>query len=107
MKTLLLAVAALGVSATGALAHGQDHSAHAGHAAPAATGSVEGTGVVKKIDAKSGSVTIAHDPIKALNWPAMTMPFKVADKALLAKMKVGAKIRFDLNGQTITAVRPQ
>ncbi len=107
MKTLLLAVAALGVSATGALAHGQDHSAHAGHAAPAAAGSVEGTGVVKKIDAKSGSVTIAHDPIKALNWPAMTMPFKVADKALLGKMKVGAKIRFDLNGQTITAVRPQ
>ena len=107
MKTLLLGVAALGVSATGALAHGQDHSAHAGHAAPAAAGSVEGTGVVKKIDAKSGSVTIAHDPIKALNWPAMTMPFKVADKALLAKVKVGAKVRFDLNGQTITAIRPQ
>ena len=106
MKTLLLAVAALGVSATGALAHGQDHSAHAGHAAPAATGSVEGTGVVKKIDAKSGSVTIAHDPIKALNWPAMTMPFKVADKALLAKMKPGAKVRFQLEGQTITDVRP-
>ena len=107
MKTLLLAIAALGVSATGALAHGQDHSEHAGHAAPAAAGSVEGTGVVKKIDAKSGSVTIAHDPIKALNWPAMTMPFKVADKALLAKVKVGAKVRFDLNGQTITAIRPQ
>ena len=106
MKTLLLAVAALGVSATGALAHGQDHSAHAGHAAPAAAGSVEGTGVVKKIDAKSGSVTIAHDPIKALNWPAMTMPFKVADKALLAKMKPGAKVRFQLDGQTITDVRP-
>ena len=107
MKTLLLAIAALGVSATGALAHGQDHSEHAGHAAPAAAGSVEGTGVVKKIDAKTGSVTIAHDPIKALNWPAMTMPFKVADKALLAKVKVGAKVRFDLNGQTITAIRPQ
>lgn len=107
MKTLLLAIAALGVSATGALAHGQDHSEHAGHAAPAAAGSVEGTGVVKKIDAKTGSVTIAHDPIKALNWPAMTMPFKVADKVLLAKVKVGAKVRFDLSGQTITAVRPQ
>lgn len=106
MKTLLLAIAALGVSATGALAHGQDHGEHAGHAAPAA-GSVEGTGVVKKIDAKTGSVTIAHDPIKALNWPAMTMPFKVADKALLAKVKVGAKVRFDLSGQTITAIRPQ
>ncbi|MBA4011836.1 MAG: hypothetical protein C0481_08225 [Phenylobacterium sp.] len=104
MKTLLLALAALGVSTTGALAHGADHS---GHAAPAAAGSVEGTGVIKKVDAKTGSVTIAHDPIKALNWPAMTMPFKVADKALLAKVKVGAKVRFDLNGQVITAIRPQ
>ena len=92
MKTLLLAVAALGVSATGALAHGQDHSAHAGHAAPAAAGSVEGTGVVKKIDAKSGSVTIAHDPIKALNWPAMTMPFKMADAKLLDGLQPGQTI---------------
>lgn len=61
---------------------------------------------MKKIDAKAGSVTIAHDPIKALNWPAMTMPFKVADKAVLGKMKPGAKVRFQLSGQTITDVRP-
>lgn len=107
MKTLFMALAAFGLGATGALAHGQDHSDHAGHAAPAAAGSVEGVGVIKKIDAKAGSVTIDHDPIKALNWPAMTMPFKVADKALLAKVKVGAKVRFDLSGQTITAFRPQ
>jgi Cu/Ag efflux protein CusF len=107
MKIMLMALAAFGVSATGALAHGQDHSDHAGHAAPAAAGSIEGTGVVKKIDAKAGSVTIAHDPIKALNWPAMTMPFKVSDKAMLSQLKTGAKVRFDLKGQTITAIRPQ
>lgn len=107
MKTMLMALAALGVSATGALAHGQDHGDHAGHAAPAAAGTVEGTGVVKKVDAKAGSVTIAHDPIKALNWPAMTMPFKVSDKAMLAQLKTGAKVRFDLKGQVITAIRPQ
>jgi Cu(I)/Ag(I) efflux system protein CusF len=103
MKTMLIALAALGVSASGASAHGQDHG---DHAVPAA-GVVEGMGVIKKIDAKSGSVTIAHDPIKALNWPAMTMPFKVADKAMLAKFKAGSKVRFDLKGQTITAIRPQ
>ena len=107
MKSIALALAALAASTASAAAAHPDHDEHAGHAAAPAAGSVEGVGVVKKIDAKAGSVTIAHDPIKALNWPAMTMPFKVADKALLAKMKVGAKIRFDLNGQTITAVRPQ
>lgn len=107
MKSIAFAVAVLAASAGVAAAqdHG-DHAAHAGHAAAPAVGSVEGVGVVKKIDAKAGSVTIAHDPIKALNWPAMTMPFKVADKALLGKMKAGAKVRFQLSGQTITDVRP-
>ena len=30
-------------------------------------------GVVKKIDARAGPVTLQHGPIAALNWPAMTM----------------------------------
>ena len=106
MKSIALALAALAASTASAAAAHPDHDEHAGHAAAPAAGSVEGVGVVKKIDAKAGSVTIAHDPIKALNWPAMTMPFKVADKALLAKMKPGAKVRFQLEGQTITDVRP-
>lgn len=105
MKTVLLSLAALGAMSAPALAHAQ-HGDHAAHAAAPAAGAVEGVGVVKKIDAKGLSVTIAHDPIKALNWPAMTMPFKVADKAVLANLKVGAKVRFTLNGQTITAIRP-
>jgi Cu/Ag efflux protein CusF len=54
------------------------------------------TGVVKKVDAKSGAVTLAHDPIKSLNWPAMTMDFRVRDKASLATLKPGQKIEFEL-----------
>src|SRR6266446_6669221 len=42
-------------------------------------------GVVKKVDAKTGMVTVAHEPVKSMNWPAMTMAFKVKDKALLNK----------------------
>lgn len=84
------------------------HAGHGDHAEPAAAAAtVEGTGVVKKIDAATGAVTIDHDPIRALNWPAMTMAFKVPDKAVLGQMKVGAKVRFLLSGgQTIVAVRP-
>lgn len=103
MKTIILALAASLAFATTAAAQ---HGGHGDHAAAPAAGTVEGVGVVKKIDAKAGSVTIAHDPIKALNWPAMTMPFKVADKALISQMKVGAKVRFQLNGQEIVGVRP-
>ena len=53
-------------------------------------------GVVKNIDRSKGTVTLAHDPIKSLNWPAMTMNFPVRDKASLATLKPGQKVEFDL-----------
>jgi Cu(I)/Ag(I) efflux system protein CusF len=103
MKLALPILAALALS-TPAMA--QDHSGHAAQggqaAAPAKT--VEGVGVVKSIDAKAGSITIAHEPIKALSWGAMTMPFKVADPALLKAVKVGAKVRFQLKDQQIVGL---
>ena len=54
------------------------------------------TGVVKKVDAAKSTVTLAHDPVKSLNWQAMTMDFQVRDKASLAKLKPGQKIEFEL-----------
>ncbi len=53
------------------------------------------TGVVKKINAKAGVVTLAHGPVNSLNWPPMTMGFKVKDKNLLAKLAVGKKVDFE------------
>ena len=54
------------------------------------------TGVVKKVDAAKGTVTLAHEPIKSLKWPAMTMDFRVRDKASLATLKPDQKIEFEL-----------
>ncbi|MBJ7413588.1 MAG: copper-binding protein [Phenylobacterium sp.] len=100
MKFILASVAALALSSA---AVAQDH---AGHGAPAASAAaVTGTGVVKKLDAKAGTVTIDHGPIKALNWGAMTMPFKVADASLLNGLKVGAKVTFQLKDQKIVAIK--
>lgn len=66
-------------------------------------------GVVKEIDAKSGMVTFAHEPVKSLNWPAMTMGFAVKDKALLDKLAVGKKVEFEFvkegKGYTVTSVK--
>jgi Cu/Ag efflux protein CusF len=67
-----------------------------GLAAAAAVADVQAAGVVKAVDAKAGTVTIAHQPIKAIGWPAMTMPFKVASPALLDKVAVGSKVQFTL-----------
>lgn len=51
-------------------------------------------GVVKKINMKSRKVTIIHEELKGLGMPAMTMVFRMADDAMLDKMKVGGKIEF-------------
>jgi Cu(I)/Ag(I) efflux system protein CusF len=44
----------------------------------------------------SGKVTISHEAIKSLRWPAMTMGFALRDKALLGNPAVGRKIDFQL-----------
>ncbi|MBB3995520.1 putative cupredoxin-like copper-binding protein [Sulfitobacter undariae] len=51
------------------------------------------SGTIKKVDAKSGKVTINHGPLLNLDMPAMTMVFR-ADEALLAKMSAGQAIEF-------------
>lgn len=92
----------LAATATPALAQ-HDH-----HAAPAAkaAASADGVGVVKSVDVKAGKAVIAHEPMPALNWPSMTMNFKVVDKAGLAVVKPGQKVRFTVTGQTVTAIKP-
>lgn len=54
----------------------------------------KGKGTVKAVDAAKGTVNLVHDPIKSMNWPAMTMMFKVKDKAMLDKVKPGDKVDF-------------
>jgi Cu(I)/Ag(I) efflux system periplasmic protein CusF len=54
----------------------------------------KGSGTVEKIDTAKGTVTLAHGPVKTMNWPAMTMTFNVKDKAMLDKIKPGAKVEF-------------
>ncbi len=70
----------------------------------------QGTGVIKGLDPKAGSVTLQHGPIPAVSWPAMTMTFK-AKPALLKGLKVGQTIDFDCDVQgasaEVTAVRPK
>lgn len=51
--------------------------------------------VVKAVDPANGKVTLAHGPVKSLNWPAMTMGFAVKDKTLLDKLAVGKKVKVE------------
>ena len=52
-------------------------------------------GTVKGVDTKAGTVSLDHDPVKSMNWPAMSMTFKVQDKALLDKLAAGKKVEVE------------
>ncbi len=59
-----------------------------------------------RVEALSANeVTISHDAVPTLDWPPMTMPFKLADPELLQGIKVGDQVRFifhqDETGVTI------
>ena len=69
-------------------------------------------GTIKTLDAKSGTLSIAHGPVESLKWPAMTMDFKSANDALLSGLKPGATIAFEFVERSpgewvITKVEPR
>ena len=51
-------------------------------------------GVIKKIDAKSGKVTVKHEELKNLDMPAMTMVFRAKDEEQLMSLEPGQSIEF-------------
>lgn len=69
----------------------------------------EAKATVKKADPAGGTVTLAHEPIKTLNWPSMTMAFKVKDKALFDKLSVDKQVQVEIvqegKDYVVTAVK--
>lgn len=53
-------------------------------------------GTVKKIDAPSQRVMLAHGRIESIGMMPMTMMFKVKDPAMLKPLKEGDKVRFQV-----------
>jgi Cu(I)/Ag(I) efflux system protein CusF len=76
---------------------------------PRAPRAAKGVGVVTELDPQDATVTLRHEPIPALGWPSMTMPFRANPPSLLAGLKVGQRIEFDTNEGSglpeITAIR--
>ena len=91
LKNILAALAAVSLAISSALADGEMVK-----------------GEVVKVDKSAGKVTLKHGPIKKLDMDGMTMVFRVADPAMLDKMKPGDKIEFEadrVNGAiTVTKV---
>jgi Cu(I)/Ag(I) efflux system protein CusF len=69
--------------------------------------SASAEGVVESVDAAMHTITIAHGPVPALDWPSMTMTFQ-APGVDLSGLERGDRIAFDFlaNGMnaTITSI---
>ncbi len=73
--------------------------AAAAAAAAAGPGGYDVVGTVDGVDEASGRVTISHEAIAELGWPAMTMTFTVKNKALYDKLTAGKRVQFTLAKQ--------
>ena len=66
-------------------------------------------GTVKKVTADKGKVSVAHEELKNLEMPAMTMVFRTATPEILDQLKPGQQIEFvaeRVNGKlTITKLK--
>jgi len=65
------------------------------------------TGTVTTVSA--GNVTIAHEPVATIQWPAMTMTFAANDAAMLQGFKPGDRVSFAFresgNGAALTSIK--
>jgi Cu/Ag efflux protein CusF len=106
MKALLLA-ATLGLAVINPVFAQAGHTGHGTAAAGKASADVVNSGEVKRINADTKRVTIAHGPLKAFDMPAMTMAFAVKDPGQLARLKPGDKVNFVLekSGEDLVVTR--
>lgn len=56
------------------------------------------SGTVKKIHAEKNMLTIAHEPVPELEWPAMTMGFKATPEQV-QQVKEGDQIKFEFTSE--------
>ena len=82
-----------------------DRSTH--HPATLAQSAALSEGEVRKVDRAANKVTLKHGPIPNIDMPAMTMVFQVKDPAILAKLRVGDKVKFEAQnlGGALTVTR--
>ncbi|MEO7465193.1 MAG: copper-binding protein [Nitrosospira sp.] len=59
-------------------------------------GLISGKGVVLTVDRANGTVKINHETIPGLDWPEMTMPFRLKESGLADQVKEGDKVEFFL-----------
>ena len=61
-----------------------------------AAGVIQGAGIINAVDPSGHKISLSHNAIPAIGWPAMTMEFAVAPVVDLQSIKPGAHVNFIL-----------
>lgn len=88
---------ALGLLLAAAPAAAQNPADHSSHTAPVANAAADAAlagGVITRVDARSGKLTIRHGEIANLGMPPMTMVFGLKDPAQAQTLRPGTKVVF-------------
>ncbi|MDR2604659.1 MAG: copper-binding protein [Desulfovibrio sp.] len=96
-------------------AHDGGHGGHDSHgttggaagSAPAASAAVySAKGTITRLEKVEGSITLRHEAVPAVRWPAMTMTFRLENPSAADGLKQGDAVRFDFrnDGPTPTVV---
>ena len=77
---------------------------------PSEAKAVKSSGTVTAIDKAAGKITLDHQSIPEVGWPAMTMAFS-AEPEVLETVEVGDRVGFDVsitgNSGEVTAITKQ
>jgi Cu/Ag efflux protein CusF len=106
MKFLALPVALLAAACSPPAAKSDMESMSAAVAGP-----IVAMGTVTALDGATGTVSLDHEPIAAISWPAMSMQFNAENSTMLQGIAVGDRVSFELKSasetSTITAIQKQ
>ena len=88
------------------------HGGISGTAQATAQGqTANGSGIVRSVDATKRRINLSHEPMPAINWPAMTMEFDVAPGVDLSGIQAGQPVEFTLKGAdgtyTVIGIAPR
>ncbi|MCW7752588.1 copper-binding protein [Desulfobotulus sp. H1] len=105
-KVVLIPILALifpFVLCTAPMASSHSHGDHNHGAAETPEGKVvTAMGLVTALNPGGKSITLKHEPIRELNWPAMTMALALESPDLAKGLKVGDKVAFKLKQLSAT-----
>jgi len=86
-----------------------ENPAAEGGSTPTVGGTYSTSGAI--VAMSDATVTIEHQPVPALGWPAMTMLFKAPDSAMTSGLQTGAAVEFSFRQEgsdnVLTEIKPR